>query len=740
MPRSPTLQRSLSFILVLSAAFTLPIQAGAAFGRNTPGLYNDNHATITQPEVKPKRNSQDPVTLESDEMGYDEDNGIVIARGHVDIAQGQYVLNADQVTYYQNRNLVVAEGNVVMLQPTGEVVFADKATLRDNMKAGVIRAFKARLSDNSVLVANHAVRVNSNVTKLNQASYTPCNVCATMAPFWQLNGERVKVDDGSERVLYHDVSMDMMGVPVFYSPYLAHPTPNSAGQSGFLMPEYKGGNTTFGSILKTPYYWRISEDKDVVLTPWFTSEQGPLLQGDYRELTDNGKYRVQGSITDPRKLDSSGNEVPGNSPRGAIFATGEEALDDESRIGFDIQRATDDTYLRRYGFGAQTALFSRAYIETAEGRNFAQAQGLAIQGLRATDDSKTTPLVLPMFQLYYETEPDENNIRYHISGDAQSMTRDVGVDQRRLSVTLGATHPYVTDGGHIFTSTLNLRQDLYNSDNVPLNGGLDEFSGTTMRTLPQAALEWRYPLIKQYSTGAMTIEPIVLAVAQANGGNSADISNEDNRLIELTDTNLFSLNRMPGLDTVDTGPRMAYGFRSQYLLSSGTSFDALFGQNYNANDDTPFPNSTTPGEHFSDYIGRVAFNYDPVSLAYRYALDNGTLSLNRSEVTLGFSKPWLTVATSYRMLDNNTYLNNSEEGSLDVSLPLSDEWTVYGGARRDFDIGAMVTSDAGIIYKNECFNIMLDAIRTYARDRDVTPQSQITLRVGFKNLGEFGGK
>jgi hypothetical protein len=52
----------------------------------------------------------------------------------------------------------------------------------------------------------------------------------------------------------------------------------------------------------------------------------------------------------------------------------------------------------------------------------------------------------------------------------------------------------------------------------------------------------------------------------------------------------------------------------------------------------------------------------------------------------------------------------------------------------------MISSRGGIIYKNECFNIMLDALRTFTVDRDVQPDTAVTLRVGFKNLGEFGGQ
>lgn len=724
--------------LLILCLVALPA-TGFAFGKNAPGMFTESENALPADQIRPMRyKSDEPVTLEAAEMGYDQEHAVVVARGKVEVAQGAYVLTADQITYYQNRNLVVAEGNVTLLQPSGDVYFAERAELHDNMKTGVVQAFKARLADNSVFVAQQAVKVSPNVTKLKNAAYTPCNLCEGAAPFWQLDAGKVKLNELEEKVRYQDVTLDMFGVPVVYTPYLSHPTPGAAGKSGFLMPTY-ANDSNLGTVVKTPYYWRINEDKDMVLTPWISSDQGTLLEGNYRQLTDQGSYSVRASATNPQRLDSNGNEIDGNEFRGAIFAQGTEELEDNSRIGFDLQRTTDDTYLRRYGFGSQSALFSRGYAETATGRNYALAQAIWIQGLRATDNPDTTPLVLPSLEGYYETRPDDHGIRWHVGGDAQSLTRDLGVDQNRMSMTVGASKPYVTEGGHVLTSMVNFRQDVYSSRNVPITGGTSEFDGETLRSLPQAALEWRYPLIKPMEGGAWAVEPILLAVAQTNGGNPDEIANEDNKLIELSDTNLFSLNRMPGLDTVDSGPRLAYGFRTQYMMARGTSFDALFGQDYNVNDETPFPNSTKPGENFSDYIGRVGMQVAPFSAAYRYALDNETLSPHRHEVQLGFAKPWFSIATSYRLLDDSQYVENSEEGAFSATLPLGEQWSIYGGAARDFDLGRMVSSNMGIVYKNECFNVILDGLRNYATDRDVQRDTQISLRIGFKNLGEFGG-
>jgi len=720
--------------IALMMTALLPVAAMAA-----PSLYLTQQEDAAPTKVAiAKQQPDSPVTLSADEMGMDEGNGIVVARGNVEVMQGDTILMAKQITYYQQADMVIATGEVTMLQPTGDVYFAEKAELKDAMKRAVIHQFKARLADNSVLVANQAVKRNSNVTELKKASYTPCKLCPNSAPFWQMNASSAVVDNIEERVTYEGAFMEMSGVPMFYVPYLSHPTPDASAKSGFFAPVYST-NIYFGAVAKVPYYWRISEDKDVLITPWLTTNEGPLLQAEYGQLRDSGQYSIQGSITYPQRRNDAGQPVGGNEIRGHLFARGEETLNEDTRVGFDIQRTTDDTYMRRYGFGDQQTLFSRAYYEVAQGRNFALAQGVGIQGLRSTDSGKTTPLLLPILQGFYESAPDAYGIKYRLAADAQVLSRDEGADQRRLSVTPGLSLPIVTPGGQIFTTTLNLRQDIYNSEDVPLTGG-GTVRGTSSRTIPQAALEWRYPLMKPFDDGALVLEPIILGVVQPNGKNPAKIANEDTKLIELSDANLFSIDRMPGLDLVDSGSRVAYGFRGHYYDQSGFALDGMFGQNYNFNSDTPFPNSTREGQEFSDYIGRIAGSLAPVTFSYRFAVDKTEGELNRNELGMSFSKPWLSFYTSYRSIRNNRYLPDSREGIIDATLPLSDAWSVYGGARRDFEIGQMVTNNAGIIYKNECFNMMLDGSRVFARDRDIEPTTEFTFRVAFKNLGEFGGK
>ncbi len=702
-----------------------------------PAVTHAQTMTEQMQAVTPALSADKPVTMEADELGYDQKNGIVIARGHVVVSQENTVLNADGVTYYQQRDLVVARGNISMLQPSGDVFFADTVQLTDDMKRGVIEQFRARLSDNSVFAAASAEKKGAGVTMLKKAVYSPCRLCEDAAPFWQMKAGEIEIDEYDERVRYKNTRLEMFGVPIFYTPFFYHPTPDAEARSGFLPPRYSH-DSNLGTMVEIPYYWRIGHSSEVVLTPWYMSDEGLLLEEDYKQLTDGGSYRIRGSLTDAKNRDAAGDRIAGRQWRGHIYGDGSESITDYSRIGFNIDRASDDTYLRRYGFGSQRTLFSEVFFEAAQARNFALMRGLAIQGLRLTDDPEQTPLVLPTIEGYYETDPMDSGLRFHFFGNAQSITRDIGADQKRLVAMAGAEIPYVSDGGHVFTGTLNLRQDLYSVNDV-LQPDASLFSGEKSRTVPQAALEWRYPLIRQFEAGdALTIEPIVLGVWQPNAGNPTEINNEDNTLIELNDTNLFSLNRMPGYDTVDAGPRVAYGARGQYLFVGGESMEWMLGQDYNADSDTPFPNSTTPGSNFSDYIGSLSFSASPIDLSYRFAFNNDSVEANRTEIIAGFSRPWLGLTGAYRELKNNQYLPDSREAILNGNLPLTDAWTLYGGGRRDLELDQMVASAGGLLYRNECFNMMLQAARNYTRDRDIEPSTSFTFRVGFKNLGEFG--
>lgn len=687
-------------------------------------------------QAQPSFEENKPVYMQADQLGYDRNNAIVIARGDVVVTQGKTRLRADRITYYQNQQIVRADGDVRVLDPeTGEEYFANQVQLKDDLKAGIINEFRVRMSDNSQFAAREAHKVSEHQTLLKKAVYSPCKICKGKAPFWQLKSDEVDIDEKEQIVEHDNLQLEMFGIPVFYVPYFFHPTPNADRKSGFLKPEYSQ-SSNLGTVVKIPYYINISPDKDATVTPIYTSEDGPVMEGQYRQRTNNGMYEFNGSITYPDKRDEQGRQLAEREVRGHIFAKGHEALSEHWIAGFDAQRSTDDTYLRRYNYANYKSLTSRMYLEGAKGRNFAVAQGLTFQGLQVDDDPDREPLVAPLLEGYYETAPQWNGSRFFTSANTQVITRTVGAESQRYSVTGGWKIPVVTDGGHLIDAQANVRGDVYSITNQPLPDGT-RFDGEKTRVIPQIALKWRYPLMKAVNDTSLTIEPTVLAVAQSKGNNPIEIPNEDNRMLEFNDANLFDINPMPGYDTVDNGGRVAYGIRGQWLFDSARNLQFLLGQQYLEETDTPFPYNNDPGEHFSDYVGRLAFEYKPVTLSYQFRVDQEEFQSNNNTISASLNYEPLMWQLNYVTLENDRFLEDREEIMTSMAIALADEWTVNASAQRDLDQDKMLFAGVGLVFHNECFTLQTSFGRQFTRDRDVEPDTSITVRVGFKNLNDI---
>ena len=206
-----------------------------------------------------------PVLLNADELTYDETLGIVIATGDVELAQGDRLLLADRVTYNEKTSVVTATGNIRLLEPSGDVIFADYSELTDDLAQGFVQQVRVLLTDNSRVAGTEAERTDQGrFMRINRAVYSPCNLCEsdpTRAPLWQLRANRVVHDKEEKEIIYRDARLEMFGIPVLYTPYFAHPDPSVDRKSGFLSPIFGyGGNLgTFGAV---PYYWTIAPDKD----------------------------------------------------------------------------------------------------------------------------------------------------------------------------------------------------------------------------------------------------------------------------------------------------------------------------------------------------------------------------------------------------------------------------------------------------------------------------------------------
>ncbi|MCZ6511273.1 MAG: LPS assembly protein LptD [Alphaproteobacteria bacterium] len=675
-----------------------------------------------------------PILMTADELQFDDELGIATAKGNVEISQGERVLLADMVIYNQRDDVVTASGNVILVEPTGEVLFAEFAELTDDMREGFLRGFRMLLEDNSRLAAVSAQRRGGVETRLNQAIYSACRDCVGFdgEPLWNIKAAKVTHSQERHEVVYRDATLELLGIPVAYTPFLSHPDPTVKRKTGLLTPTF-GGSDSLGSSIRLRYFWAISRDKDLTFDPIFYASNYPLITGEYRQSFGNGELR--GRLSGIFDTTDSTNERG----RGHIDAEARFVINDDWRWGTNVKLASDDTYLSRYGFTGKDTLTSRAFIERFGSRTYAAAEGIYFQGLRQEDRQEEIPLVLPKIDYNFVSDPGKHGAYTTFDANFQSLGRDEGTSSQRISLTGGWHFPYVSNIGTVTTLNATLQTDIYNVADVAVPSGGTE-TGLTGRIFPQLVAEWRYPWIRRAKSSGMLIEPIAVLVLAPNGGNPDRIPNEDSLAFELDETNLFSPNRFPGKDRVEGGSRVVYGLRGGVYGDGGGSSTFFIGQSYQFRKNNTFDFGSGLNDHQSDIVGRLTISPNKfLDLIYKTRIDVSNLSAKRTEVSAIYGPRLLRGDINYIFFDQTAEFPEREEIRAGLSSDITDQWSARVDTRRDLsDNGGTLSWGASLRYICDCLDFSINYRRTFTRDRDVPPEQSIFVRVIFKTLGEFG--
>jgi len=693
-----------------------------------------------------------PALITADQLTYDEANGLVIASGNVEVSQSGRVLLADEVSYDINADVVTASGNVTLVEPSGDTVFADFVELTGDLKEGFVRDIRVLMADDTRIAAASGTRTGGNRTEFRKGVFSPCELCRddpSRAPLWQLKANEVIHDQESKDIIYHDAWLEFFGIPVLYTPYLEHPDPTVDRRSGFLAPTF-GSSDFLGYALEVPYFWAIDDDKDATIAPILSTEQGLNLTGEYRQLFTNGELTAAGSATIADREDDGGS-IAEDRFRGHIDAEGQFEIDETWRWGFDVRRSTDDTYLRAFNFSTSRTLTSTAYFEGLKARNYAAVHGFAYQGQRSSDRNNELPIVAPLAEYSFISEPGIGlpGGNFTIDTSLMALTRIEGRDSRRASFIGGYHLPYTSPLGDIYEFTAQVQADGYWTHGVEpgsndVNPSDAPGSDTTGRIFPQMALKWRYPWARQDGSLHQVIEPIAQAVLAPNGSNPGDIPNEDSLDFEFDDTNLFDLNRFAGVDRVDSGTRFDYGLKWTADLAGTGSAGAFIGQSYRLSENRDiFAEGSGLEDKLSDIVGRVQLQpFEDVDLLYRFRLDKDDLKAQRSEFDIAIGPPALNLDLSYFFINNDSSTDDfgdREEIVFAINSRLDENWSVGFSHRRDLDADQALRSAISLTYHDECFLIEGVAERSDYSDRDIEAEDSIYVRVVFKHLGEASG-
>jgi LPS-assembly protein len=263
--------------------------------------------TISSPETDPAMappipaasasQTEEEVTIRAVEQ--EKDGSIYHLRGRVEIHYRTYILYADQVTYNADTGDSELEGHVVLDGgPYDEHVEASHGAYNVRTETGTFYSvigtvgFRMRKSRYVLTTSNPFAFSGKIVGKqgpdhylVRQGSVTTCEL---PRPKWQFDAKRISVDvDGSAKIYNSDFRV--MGMPVFYFPFVTHPVQRQQRQSGLMIPSF-GNSSTKGKIAGESVYWVFNRSMDATVGAEYFSKRGWFQRGEFRARPSDSSY------------------------------------------------------------------------------------------------------------------------------------------------------------------------------------------------------------------------------------------------------------------------------------------------------------------------------------------------------------------------------------------------------------------------------------------------------------------
>ncbi|MFZ3482335.1 LPS assembly protein LptD [Sphingomonas sp. 3-13AW] len=701
--------------------------------------------------------ASDEIRFTADQVEYDSETDIVTATGDVRMFREGDRLRADKVSWNRKSGQVVAEGDIAVTNPQGDVAYGDRIELTDTLKDGMIQNMLVVLDEGGRIAARSGNRNAGGIIQVEQATYSPCAVTNSEGcpkqPSWQITAVRVTYDPTDHRIRYSGAQLKLFSLPGIPLPSFSHVV-GGGSAGGVLTPSLRIDRVN-GLEVTVPYYFALAPNRDLTVTPHIFTNALPMLQAEYRQLTDTGAYRVIGYGTYGRRTDAMmGSDGEVNSKRafrGYLDAVGNFQLDPNWSVSTSLRLQTDDTFLRRYDISREDRLRNNVAVQRIDENSYFSVNAWAVQTMRLGDNQKMQPVALPVVDYRRRFQNIAGGV-LQLQANTLALFREEGQDTQRAFAAAQWDLRRVTDWGQQLTLTAYARGDIYNTNDTleTMVASYRGNEGISTRAIGALALDVQWPFIGEAFGGTQRITPRLQTVVSPRTANLS-VPNEDSRAVDLDDSNIFALNRFSGYDRFEDSTRFTYGL-DYALFLPGFEINASVGQSYRlSNRETILPSGTGLDDRLSDIVGRTEIRYrDFVQITHRYRLDKDGLAVRRNEIDAAIGSRQTYILVGYlrlnRDIDVIEDLQDREELRVGARVKIGRFWSAFGSAtidltdQREDIFSASDGFDAirhrlGVAYEDDCLRLGATWKRDYQDNGDARGGNSYLLTLAFKNLG-----
>jgi len=673
--------------------------------------------------------NDDNVHVSADNATVEEKLGLSTFEGYVVVQRADQILTTETAVYNRNKDILTAK-NGFTLWDKRFVINGAKVELRPKQEGAMTNAHYWLLNRRARGYAQKVDKQSKYIAHFEQTTYT---TCAPGKEVWRLQAGKITLNDAKARGTARNVTIHVLGMPIFYTPYLSFPL-SEARQSGLLMPQF-GVSDEVGTEFSIPYYLNLAPNYDATFTPRMMSRRGLLLKTDFRYLTQSAggdlklEYLPNDRARDENRLSASFQH------NGAITA--------RWATNIDFNYASDERYFEELGNSLRIA--SITHLERrADLYYYGNGwRGLGrLQSFQTLDTSLSSRPYQRLPQLLFKTVLPQQNRKLNTALQAEFVRFDrnteiVGAIGNRVDLKSNFSFPLRSFGTFVIPklSLLYTHYDLSNvgvDDKTTHKRSLFRFSTDSGLFLERNINWWGKNFVQ-------TLEPRVY-YRYTPYKDQSDIPIFDTGRYDLSFLQLFRENSFSGADRIDDGHQISFGMTSR-LLGSNSGIEHLrlsLGSIYYFRDRRVIlPDEEIGTDHTSNLIGEIAAQ---VAKNWRAS---GTLRWNphnrNTEQTVMriryHSDSQNIFNISYRLRDNSL-----EQIDTSVHWSLASRWHLLGRWNLSIPDDKTLETFTGLEYSSCCWAVR-GVARRYLNSADGSEYlNGFFLQFHLKGLGGVGKK
>ena len=606
-----------------------------------------------------------------------------------------------------------------------EMIGSDVSVLLDPKDFGVKETNDPRFVANDIFISK-------NKSILSKGVFSVCPIKKDQCPPWLLKAKKITHDKIKKTVYYEHATLKFYDIPIFYFPKFFHPDPTVKRQSGFLQPVFTD-STSLGTGFGLPYYWAISNARDLTFTPKIYNNENPLFLNEYRQAFKNGFFILDTSYTEGYKKTNS---TKTNGSRNHIFSELNFNFSDDdtysNQLSLKVQKTSNDTYFRIHDINSSlvdsynTDLRNEINYNYEKDDIFFNISASLYENLRKNTNSRyeyIAPNIL--FGKSFFTEKFGT-----VSFETNALYRNYEVDKHISSVTndiVWNSNSFITSGGFINSIQSifkNTNYEAINTSGYKTKGTINEFSGVL-------SYKSSLPMKREKDYSSNIFSPTFMI--RYAPGHMRNLSSDD---INLKYANLYSINKT---SVIEDGLSAVLGFdfkinNKELGGAEKEKFSLSLGQVFNIEENEDLPSKSSLDQKASDIVGEIKYNFSEIgSIDYKFSVDHNLGELNYNEISSGLNFGKVKFNLNY--LEEENHVGDEHYVNAGVDLNLNENSKLSFETRKNFKTESTELYDISYQYMLDCLSAGLIFRREFYEDSDIEAKDTLMFTIKFIPLG-----